>query len=443
MVITGAGLISPLGNSKESLWESLVEGRSGIDYLSRLPVDHLPSPVGGEARDFSGDIGDYGDLDKALMRSIKKGRKLMCREIEMGVAAAQLALQDAGLAMGSYSANRTGVVFGSDYIMSAPEEFKKGIAKCTDESHHFQFDKWGSEGMGAVDPLWLLKYLPNMPASHIAIYNDLQGPSNSITQREASSNLSVAEAFTTIQRGGADIMIAGSTGTRIHRLRTLHVTLQQALADPQGNPQTCCRPFDLDRSGMVIGEGAGAIVLETLESAQKRGATILGEIITHASTCAARRSEPKETPSGRTGLIADYRRAVSNILQTLLERSGMTPDQIGHYHAHGESALRNDQEEAEAINDVFLTQGVKVPVVAAKSGMGNLGAGSGIVELIGSVMALQAGHLFPIQNYQTADPACPIEAVTDRDTAAGDSFITTNFTPQGQASGLLVRKWSA
>ena len=226
VVITGVGLISPLGNTPEDLWESLRAGRSGVRPLERVPPQFLPIRCGAEAREFTGRIEDFGPLEKSVQRTIRKGLKVMCREIQMGVAAAQRALLHAGLPPGSYDPDRTGVVYGSDYIMTMPDEFTEGIRECLDEQRHFEFQRWATQGLPKLTPLWLLKYLPNMPASHIAIYNDLRGPNNSLTLREASSNLAVGEAYCTIARGSADILVAGATGTRIHPLRTLHVALQ-------------------------------------------------------------------------------------------------------------------------------------------------------------------------------------------------------------------------
>ena len=148
----------------------------------------------------------------------------------MGVAAAQRALVDAGLKPGDYDVDRTGVVFGSDYILSGPDEFVDAMASCRDAEKHFDYSQWAEQGIPKITPLWLLKYLPNMPASHIAIYNDLRGPSNSLTMREASANSAIGEAGHLIARGSADKMIAGATGTRVHPLRTLHVVLQEEIA---------------------------------------------------------------------------------------------------------------------------------------------------------------------------------------------------------------------
>ncbi len=431
VVITGAGLVSPVGNSVDALWDALSSGRSGVETIRSLPTDALPISFGGEAREFTGDIDDFGPLDKATKRNIKKNLKVMCREIEMGVAAAQMALVHASLAPGSYDPDRTGVVYGSDYIMTLPDEFTAGIVKCLDEAGRFDFDRWAELGVPEVAPLWLLKYLPNMPASHIAIYNDLRGPSNSITLREASANLAISESYCTIQRGAADIMIAGATGTRIHPLRTVHVILQEEIANGQVEPGKASRPFDKDRTGMVLGEGAGAIVLEALESANRRGVAILAEVVGYGSSTVIDRNN-----------VAHIDAAIKNAINQSLRTSGMRPDDVGHVHAHGLSTRRCDAQEAAAIQSAFGERGEPVPVTAAKSYFGNLGAGSGLVELIASTLALGHGKLFPVLNYETPDPDCRIAVVKDTPAAPGESFINVNVTPQGQATAVAVRKFN-
>ncbi len=428
VVITGMGLISPLGSSCDELWTALSNGRSGIDLIQRLPASELPSDVGGEATQFTGHIDDFGPLEKLTKRNIKKGLKLMCREIQMGVAASQLALSDAGLAAGGYDPDRIGTMFGSDYIVTEPVEFAAGIANCLKETGHFEFEKWAEQGLTQVEPLWLLKYLPNMPASHVAIYNDLRGPSNSITVREASANLAVAEALTSIRRGVADIMVAGATGSRIQPLRTINISLQEQLADrnkapANGDPSKACRPFDKDRTGTVLGEGAGIVVLEDKEHAEKRDARILGEVVGYCSSSVSNRKR-----------VADYQTAFLNVIVGALERAGMANTEIGHIHAHGLGGIRCDREEAIAINQVF---GDSVPVAAAKSYMGNLGAGSGVVETISSVLAINSGQMFDSLNCESLDPACPVN-MADASTSPGQSVLNLNITPQGQASAIIV-----
>jgi len=430
VVITGLGLISPLGNSPTELKESLASSRSGIGPIESLPTEHLPADFGGECKQFTGKIDNFGPLEKQLKRSIKKGLRLMCREIQMGVAASQLAITDAGLTEDSCDPTRIGTLFGSDYIITRPEEFATGVKNCLDDANAFQMNQWAENGLAKVEPLWLLKYLPNMPASHVAIYNQLRGPSNSLTVREASPSLAIAEATTIIQRGTADIMVAGATGSRIQPLRTLHVVLQEQLADRNsdvagGDATKACRPFDVNRNGIVLGEGAGVMILEEYEFAKARGANILGEVVGYGSSSVA-------DAAG----VADYQTAFQNVMLGALETSGLSASDIGHVHAHGLGTIRCDAEEAIAIKNTLG----ETPVVAAKSLMGNLGGGSGMVEMIGSLLAMNDGELFATPNCDSLDPACPINLVTKSGTAAGDTFINLNTTPQGQASSIAIRK---
>lgn len=428
IVITGYAAISPLGNDVQQLMEALAEGRSGVRPLKSIPTDALPMDFGGECTEFTGAIDNFGDLDKPLGRSIRKGLKVMCREIQMAVASAQRAMAHAGLTLGGYDPDRAGVVYGSDYIMTRPEEFTESMQKCIGDGK-FQFDRWADAGIPEIPPLWLLKYLPNMPASHIAIYNDMRGPSNSITLRESSSNVSLAEAFHTIRRGAADLILAGATGTRIHPLRTLHVVLQEELASGNGVPESACRPFERNRRGMVVGEGAAALVVESLSRAEQRGATIRGEILSHgASTVVDRAGRP------------DCEHALRNAIKRALEQAQLTPAEIGHVNAHG-IATSLDVPEAQAIRAVLGDAADRIPVAAAKSYFGNLGAGGGAVELIASLLAFENDRLFPTLNYEEPDPDCPVRVNTDPAHSPGNVVLKLSVTPQGQASALLVRRW--
>lgn len=432
VVITGMGLVCPLGCTASSLWDSLRAGRSGVGPLTQIPTDTLPIRHGAEAREFTGDISEFGPLDKTMQRNIRKGLKVMCREIQMGVAAAQLALVDAGLDPSKRNPERTGVTFGSDYIMTDPGEYTDGIRACLDENGKFQWSRWPEQGLPKVDPLWLLKYLPNMPASHVAIYNDLRGPSNSITLREASGNLTLGEAFTTILRGSADAIVAGATGSRIHSIRTVHVLLQEEVTRADLPPERLSRPFDRDRTGMVLGEGAGVFVLEELSHAQARGARILAEVVGQGSAAVA----------GKDG-TANCEKALAIAARNAIADARMTPNAIGHVHAHGLSTRAMDAAEARALRTVFGDRAASVPVVAAKGHFGNLGAASGMIELMASVQALNAGSLFATLNYDTPDPECPLAVVTSPDTPAGDSVLNLSVTPLGQAGAIVVKKFVA
>lgn len=429
VVITGVGVVSPLGNSKESLWESLSKGQSGVAPLSIGSAETLPTAFGAEARQFTGEIDNFGPLEKEKKKAIRKALKMMCRECQMGVAAAQLALADAAAKPEAFDPERSGVAFGTDYMLSAPEEFSEGVVQCQDAEGQFHFPRWGGEGMGKMSPLWLLKYLPNMPASHLAIFNDFRGPNNSLTMREAAANAALGDAYQIILRGHADMMLVGATGTRLHPMNMVHALGQEEVAGGLGDPQTASRPFDRDRRGMVLGEGAGAVVLEELSKAQARGATIYGEVVAVASSLVAGRR-----------LVADRAKAMQNVLQAVLHSSKMDIDEVGHLHAHGLSTRTGDAEEAQAIQAVFGRRAASLPVAAAKSYFGNLGAGSGMVEFIASLLAIGHDRLFRVLNYTTPDDECPVAAVRNGDANPGASFINLSVTPQGQASAAMVRQ---
>jgi 3-oxoacyl-[acyl-carrier-protein] synthase II len=429
VVITGLGIICPLGNTIEAFWEALAGRRSGIAPVSVDPGVLAARTFAGQARDFTGHIDDFGSLEGELKKAIRKGLKVMCRESQMGVAAAQRAIADARLNAGAYDPDRSGVVFGSDYMLTAPDEFVAPMRACAPEDRPFEFSRWATTGMPQLSPLWLLKYLPNMPASHIAIYNDFRGPNNSLTLREAASNLAIGEAFRVIQRGHADCILAGATGTRVHPMKALHAVIQEDIAPNGQDPGRASRPFDLNRAGMVLGEGAGAILLEEMNSARARGARIYAEIVGAGSSSVIDRNR-----------VARRGEALRNAMRSTLRDANVREAELGHINTHGLGTRSCDAEEAAAIREVFGERAANLPVTAAKSYFGNLGAGGGIVELAASTLALGHDSLFPILNYETPDPECPIRAVTNGEAKPGDSFLKLNVTPQGQASCLLVRR---
>ncbi len=429
VVITGLGVVSPIGLDLDTIWSNLTEGRSGIGPIESMPTHSLVVKSAAECKSFKGEIEDYGPLDKVTQRSIKKNMKVMCREIEMGVAAAQKALAHSGLSE-ARDPERCGCLFGCDYILSRPEEYADGQINCrentksNDVADHV--DAWPTFGLPKVNPLWLLKYLPNMPNSHVSIYNDFRGPNNAITVREASMHLSLAEATSIIERGAADVMLVGSTGSRIHPLRATHATLIDRLATEQANPASMSRPFDATCDGMVLGEGAGAVMIESLEHAQARGAKIWGEIVASGSAMSGPRSD------------RDYmQQATFNSLRVTVERAAERLGKDWHLHAQGLSDPSVDNSEAAAISQLFQQLGYQVPVTAAKSYFGNLGAGGAAVELICSLLALDRGSLFPILNLNK-----PLEAVSWKPASAGNKpgqgFVHCSCTMQGQAASIAI-----
>jgi len=431
VVVTGLGVVCPLGLTTDELWTALVEGRSGVAAIESFSSAGLPLHHAAEARCFTGAIGDFGELEAERKKAIRKGLKVMCRESQMAVAAAQRALHDAGDAASHHAPERFGCVFGSDYMLTLPDDFTAAIPACRAADGSFDYDRWASDGMPLLNPLWLLKYLPNMPGSHIAIFNDLRGPSNSLTVREASGHLALGEACATIQRGMADIMVAGATGTRVHPMKTVHAMQSEQVALPTSaddDPTRWSRPFDKDRRGMVLGEGAAVLVVEELSAAERRGARIYAEVVGHGSGSAADR-----------GGIGRRRRALGQALGTALRRAA-SPDRLGHIHAQGLSTVVGDREEAAALHDVLGTVAARVPTVAAKSHFGHLGAGSGLAECVASILGLQHGELFPLLNYEAADEGCPLTAARRGD-KAGESFLSAAVTPQGQAGAVMLARW--
>ncbi|MEM6655697.1 MAG: beta-ketoacyl synthase N-terminal-like domain-containing protein, partial [Planctomycetota bacterium] len=200
VVITGVGLISPLGSSPTEYAAALAEGRSGVQTHDALAGGDLPLRFAGLATQFTGKIDDFGDLPKDRKKAIRKGLKVMCRETQMAVASAQLAIADAGFTGDTEDPERCGVVLGSDYMLTMPEDYSAAIEKCNADGGGFEYPRWGGDGLREMNPLWMLKYLPNMPASHIAIYNDFRGPNNSLTMREASGLMALGEAARIIAR---------------------------------------------------------------------------------------------------------------------------------------------------------------------------------------------------------------------------------------------------
>ncbi len=426
VAITGMAVISPLGNTLPRFWGGLLQGRSGISSVESTVLSGLFAAAG-LATEFTGAIEDFGPLDHDRKRAIRKGLKLMCREIQMGVAVAQQAMHHAGLVEFDYDPDRAGVVFGCDHIVTVPEEFARAVSACQDHAG-FQFERWGQHGLSEIAPLWLLKYLPNMPASHIAIYNDLRGANNSLIYREASSNLALGEGMESIIRGKIDRAVVGATGSSVNPYRAVQLAMSLPWAQNGVSARQLCRPFDVHRTGMVPGEGAGAVILEEFRAAETRGATIYGELLGHGSSMVVDRDGVARIPA-----------AVANAIKAALRRAGLRPEQIGHVHAHGVATTGGDIAEAQGI---AATLGNRVPVTTAKGALGNLGAAGGCVELIASLLAIRHQKLFAIQNCEQLDPECPISAVMHPGVSPGSIVISVSFTPHGQATAVIARGYA-
>lgn len=414
VVITGAGIVSPIGIGRAAFWNSLTGRLSGIRRISAFDIAGSGFPFGGEVHDF-----DPKDFVKP-----RKSLKVMSREIQFGVVAASLAMSDAGLAAGADDAERLGVVFGADMMHCELDEVANAYRRCTADG---KFDPrlWGRCAMDEIYPLWMLKYLPNMPACHIAIAHDARGPNNSHSLGEASSLTAIAEAARIIERGAADIMIAGGASSRIHPIIWARSPLLP-ISRREGDPAKVLRPFDAQRDGFINGEGAAALILENRRHAEARGARVLARVSGFGGSF--------EPGSNGKPVRGD---ATRRAIRGALDSAGLAPSEVGHVNAHGLSTVAEDRAEALAIRELLG----EVPVTAPKSFFGNLGAGTGAVEMAVSVLALEAGEVPVTLNYEHPDPACPVNVVHGNSLKGSPpAALVLNQSLMGQSVAMVLRK---
>lgn len=413
VVITGVGVASPIGIGFDAVRHALAEGHSGVRRLSTFDTPEFPVRIGGEVVDF--------DAKKHV--AARKSLKVMSRSIQLAFASAQMAVDQAGVATSGVSPERLGVEFGADMIQIEPDELAGAFRRCLDKGR-FEFERWGERAMGEMFPLWILKYLPNMPACHVAIAHDARGPNNTIVLAEASSLLAIAEGMRVIERGAADVMIVGGTGSRLHPLAWAFRDNMKFLSPRTDPPEQVSRPFDRTRDGMVYGEGAAAFILESRPNAIARGAKILARILGFANMFEA--CTPGNLSSGR---------AIRSAIRQSLREARLAPDDVGHVNAHGLSTQLHDQAEAQAIRDVLDD----VPVAAPKSYFGNLGAGSGAVELLATLAAFETGRVPRILNYEQSDPDCPINVVRDEPLPSRrKTAVVLNQALMGQSVAMVL-----
>jgi 3-oxoacyl-[acyl-carrier-protein] synthase II len=423
VVITGLGLITPIGIGAPAVRAALAAGRGGVRHIKAFPVDGLPTDAAAEVDGFDPKAHVLPKHKKALAKSLK----YMARDIQLAVAAAELAIADAGLADGGVAPDRIGVDLGAGLISTELDELATAINLST-KGDEFDYHTYGREGIPLIQPIWLLKYLPNMLATHISILLDCQGPSNTITEGEAASNVAIGEAARIIARGRADVMISGAADSKIHPLGLIRMSLLEQMSHWKGDPSGACRPFDARRDGWVAGEGAGIIILEEYEHANARGARIYGEVIGYGSGCDAHPGGGLD-PEGAGTEIA---------VAAALRDAGLKPSEIGHVNAHGAATVESDLAEARAFGRLFGPEGV--PVTALKGHVGNIASGCGAVELLASLVCLNQGAIPPTLNCDEPDPECRVDVVRGAPRATDNlTFVNTNLTRHGQAAALVVR----
>jgi len=407
VVITGVGPLCPVGVGRADYWNGLLQGRGGVRRIRAFDPGGFPCPIGGELIDFEA-IKHAPKDNKRVQRYLKKNVKLMARDIQLAVAAAFLAAADASLETDPEKARtinpaRLGCNIGAGLICVELEELGSAVVTALDEQGRFSLKRWGAEGMKNLYPLWLLKYLPNMLACHITILHDCQGPSNTITCAEASSHLAIGEAFRTIRRGKADLALCGGAESKLNCMglvrqdkvgRLTHKGLDQ--------PEAAVRPFDCDRGGTAIGEGAGLVILEELEHAKTRGARIYAELVGFGAGSDAYSTHQRH-PEGR-GEAAAVTKA--------LRDAGRSADEIDLIVPFGTGVVVEDLAEGRALRKSLGDRVASIPAFAVKGGIGNCGAGGGALDIIAAALALHEGVAPGTLNCAKADPACGLNMIT-------------------------------
>jgi 3-oxoacyl-[acyl-carrier-protein] synthase II len=417
-VLTGIGVASPIGMDLATFWDAFLQGSSGVKPIRSFDTSGLPISFGGEIPDF--------DAKKYVEKKERKSLKVMARTIQLAVAAAQLALDDAQIDKQKLDPTRFGVEFGAGLIATElPELGPAAQVSANCQPGAVDLEKWGKDGLGAMPPLWMLKYLPNMPACHVSILHNAQGPNNSITQSDVYGVLALGEAYRIVARNQADFFLVGGSDSKLNPLSMVRQALFESLSKRNASPERACRPFDKERDGLVVGEGAGVLVLEDLEHARRRNARVYAEVIGFGSAFDRDRSG--------AGLARAIRAALGD--------ANIMPDQIDHINAQGFSMIEEDIWEARGILDVFGGRQPPVPVFAAKSYFGNLGAGSGTTELAASLLALEHGTLPATLNYEQPDPACPVAVTRTTQPVTRKHVLKISFTEMGQCAAVVCRKW--
>jgi 3-oxoacyl-[acyl-carrier-protein] synthase II len=435
IAITGLGVVSPAGIGAGALADAVRAGRSAVGPITRFDASAYPSRVAGEVRDLDPTVGTRKDQG----RYIKKMAKVMAADIQLAVAAANLAIADSGLPPGDPKANepvlptidhaRFGMVFGSSFIPTELDDLA-GPVQAARAGGEFTLRGWGARGIPQMFPLWLLKYLPNMHSCHTGILWDAQGPSNSLTCGEAGGLLALDEASRLLRRGAADWMLAGAGESRVDPVMIMRYCLLARLSTAGGDPAAACRPFDLDRGGQVSAEGAAVVMLEALEVAEKRGARIYGEVL--GAGAGATTAGVNACDLGGRGVATAVRAA--------LEAADVQPEQLGAIVAHGTGLEMQDRSEALGLAAALGPAVRTVPVTAIKGVTGDMGAASGLAELAAALLIMKDGQVPPILNCHRPDRVGGLNFVTGgpRPLASDRILVTTNAIG-GQTAAAVVR----
>jgi 3-oxoacyl-[acyl-carrier-protein] synthase II len=403
IVITGLGVLTPIGIGREAFWEGLAQGRSGVRRVTSFDVSSLPSQI-------AGDVPDFEPRDYLPAKDARR----VTRAAQFAVAAARLALQDARLEIDPARREEFGVLIANGG--SSPPETERMILDLE------------AGGYGRMSPFHVAGSLPNMPACQVAIHLGLTGYLSAISTACAASSQAIGEAAQVLRRGEATWMLAGGTEGPISRFCLAGFAALRALSTRNDHPAAASRPFDADRDGFVLSEGAGVVVLERLDLARARGATVYAEVLGYGTTSDAHHiTAPDPRGSG-----------AARAMQRALDRAGMTRDSVDYINAHATSTSVGDTAETLAIKSVFGERAYQVPVSSTKSMTGHMTSASGAVEAAACILALTRGIIPPTINYERPDPACDLDYVPNRARAAEVRVAMSNSFGFGGVNSVLI-----
>jgi 3-oxoacyl-[acyl-carrier-protein] synthase II len=412
-VFTGAGVLSPLGHDLASFWDGLVAGRSGVRRVTAYNPEKLPCH-------FFAELEPAFDAKKFIPATNKDGRKSlskMAKTVQMGLCASQLCMDNAGLKKGDISPFRFGIEFGCVMVATDINDLAKA-AKVSVEGDQVNMEKWGRDGLPEIIPIWMLKFLPNMPACHVSIFFDAQGPNNTVTTEDAAGLLALGEAYRLLVRDSADFFLVGGCESKINPVSFSRYNTFTKMSKVQD--ATAVRPFDATRDGTILGEAATTLGLEELEHAKNRNATILGELAGFAA-------------GFDKGLSGDV---LAHVIRKALKEAAITVDDVDHVNAHAAGFPHEDAFEARGIAAVF---GTKTPVVSYKGHLGHSGAASNTTELLASLLAFRHGTLPGTIN--VTKPAEGITVHTATRPITKPYAVKISHTDLGQCAVAVVKKW--
>ncbi|MCE1226183.1 MAG: beta-ketoacyl-ACP synthase II [Geobacteraceae bacterium] len=406
VVVTGVGAVSPLGTGNQKNWDGLINGRSGIDRITRFDASSLPVRIAGEVKDF--DAEQFID---------KKEIKKMDLFIQYAMAAAQFAMEDSGLQITDENAEKVGVLVGAG-LGGLP----------TIERYHTALMEGGYK---KISPFFIPMLIINLAPGHISIKYGAKGPNLSSVSACATGTHSIGDAYHMIARGDADAMIAGGTESTVTPLGIGGFAVMKALSDSHNDdPQRASRPFEKGRDGFILGEGAGIVILEEYESAKARGAKIYSEVVGYGLTGDAYHMTAP----------ADGGEGAARCMKMALRNAGVNPEQVGYINAHGTSTPFNDLNESLAIKSVFGDHAYKLMVSSTKSMTGHLLGAAGGLEAVISCMVLDKNIIPPTINYEEPDPACDLDYVPNKAREAKVDYVMSNSLGFGGTNATLLFK---